>query len=161
MEKSQGVNFFTLGITHRGHAHFGPWENLSENMKFVYRSNIGMLVHYTGVCWPEKSNAGIQVTIRPSWKSFSAIFGHFRLHPFRTVGKFKRKCENRIFGHYRHVGTLHCVILTRESECRHPIYDSTFMEVIFGHFRHRPFPTVGKFEQKCEDRIIGQYIWPV
>ena len=32
-----------------GHAHFGPWENLTENVKSVYMANIGMLVHYTGV----------------------------------------------------------------------------------------------------------------
>ena len=49
MKKSERVKFLGLGITHSGHAHFGPWENFSENVKIVYLANIGMLVHYTGV----------------------------------------------------------------------------------------------------------------
>ena len=70
--KKWSAKIFHPWSTPMGHAHFGPWENLTENVQSVYMANIGMLVHYSGVFWREKSNASIHFTIWPSWKPFMA-----------------------------------------------------------------------------------------
>ena len=79
---------------------------------------------------------------------------YFWPRPFWTVGKFERKSEFCMYGQYRHVGTLHWGILTPEIECKHPFYDSTFMEAIFGHAHFGPWEFLGKYPKISKNRIL-------
>ena len=126
------------GNTIFDHALFWPWEFLAKNWDFKISIIWGMIILYTDLFLPEKSNVIIIFELKPSPSSIQG-------HALFTVGILGQKLRFSNCRHMRHRFTLDRTVFAREIEYNcyfwaksitkpnkgpHPFYRGNFLRKI-------------------------------